>query len=208
MRIALVGDSHSQALWPRVVPNLLAAGHTIVLQEANPGWSEAKYLSSGGLQAKFQSSKPDLVVYELGGNNMKMDAGSYGADASALVQMAKAAGAGVLWLGPPSSNANVAAETSARHEATANLQAGLMPRLGASWVDSRPYTLSNHRSDGVHFDSAGYSNWAKNILPSILNGGGVGPGTKIALVAAGGVSLLSLFLVWLWRRRQSRLSDG
>jgi hypothetical protein len=198
MRIALIGDSHSQALWPIVRPALAAAGHIVVLQEANPGWSEAKYLSST-LGAKLAGAKPDLVVYELGGNNMKMDMASYRNDALGLVQLAKQAGASVLWLGPPSSNAAVAASTSARHEATANMQ----EQLGLDWVDSRPYTLSNHRSDGVHFDSTGYNNWAKSVLPQLLvAASGAGSGTKLALVAAGGASLLSLFLVWLWRRRR------
>ena len=199
MRIALIGDSHSQALWPRVKPELERAGHVVVLQEANPGWSEAKYLSSGGLQAKLQASKPDLVVYELGGNNMKMDAAGYNSDAAALIQTAKNSSASVLWLGPPTSNAAVDPSTASRHEATANIQARLLPSMGVSWVDSRPYTLAHQRSDGVHFDTFGYDNWAKNVLPSIL-AGGTGLSTKTLWLGVGGASAAALLLLLLWRR--------
>ena len=200
MRIALVGDSHSQALWPRLRAGLEAAGHTVVLSEANPGWSEAKYVSSGNLQTKLQGARPDLVVFELGGNNQKLSEATYRNDVTALVQAAKATGASVLWFGPPVADATRAPSTSQRHETTANLQSSLLPGLDVSWVDSRPFTRSGHRSDGVHFDAGGYTAWAKAMLPHVLHA----KAQHMALLwaAVGGVSLLGLALVLALKRRR------
>lgn len=203
MRIALVGDSHAQALWPRLKAGLEAAGHAVVLSEANPGWSEAKYVSSGNIQTKLHGARPDLVVFELGGNNQKLTAESYKNDAMALVQAAKATGASILWFGPPVADAGKASSTSQRHETTANLQSNLLPGLGVSWVDSRPFTRSGHRSDGVHFDAGGYTAWAKAMLPHVLHA----KTQDVALLwgVLGGVSLLGLALVLALKRRRRRV---
>ena len=166
-RIALIGDSHSQALWPRLRPALEAAGYTVVLQEANPGWSEATYLQKGGLGERIRAARPDLVVFELGGNNQKMDATNYRKDAEALVLLAQQAGASVLWFGPPASDPVRAPETARRHAATTRLQNGLLTRLGVYWVDSRPFTQTGQRDDGVHFNAAGYANWARAMAPYV-----------------------------------------
>jgi lysophospholipase L1-like esterase len=173
IRIALIGDSHSQALWPRLRTSLEAAGHTIVLQEANPGWSEATYLkedgylNAGGIGARIRAARPDLVVFELGGNNQVLDAANYRKNAEALVGLAQNAGASVLWFGPPTSDAARAPDTERRHAATTRLQAGLLTRLGAYWVDSRPLTQTGHRADGVHFDTGGYDRWAQAMEPYV-----------------------------------------
>jgi lysophospholipase L1-like esterase len=204
MRIALIGDSHSQVLWPRLTAGLTAAGHQVVLTEANPGWSEAKYISSGSLPAKLQTAKPDLVVFELGGNNMKMDLPSYQGDPAALIKMAKSSGASVLWLGPPASDASKASSTAHRHETTANMQSSLIRALGASWVDSRPFTVNsqNHQADGVHFNGTGYTAWAKAMLPYILSS--KTSDTAGLWAALGGTSVLSLLLVWALRHKKRK----
>ena len=205
MRIALIGDSHSQALWPRIRTGLEAAGHTVVLSEANAGWSEATYLSKGNLAAKVQAARPDLVVYELGGNNMKMTDADYKGDPTALVSLAKDVGAAVLWFGPPVSDAIRAASTATRHETTSNMQKLILPALGVTWVDSRPFTANspNHQKDGVHFDSTGYTNWARAMLPSILSA----PeklGTGMLWLALGGATAVSALIIYLVKNKRRK----
>lgn len=206
MKIALIGDSHSQVLWKILSSALRTAGHEVVLSIANPGWSEARYVAEGGLAAKLSAAAPDLVIYELGGNNQHLDPATYRQDATALVAAAQGVGAAVLWFGPPSVDSSKAADTSRRHEATADMQTTLIPGLGARWVDDRPVTRNslNHQSDGVHFTSTGYQAWAKAMLPEILKGGSGGsfltsPVAKWSFVGAG-VSLL-LALMWRFSRR-------
>lgn len=166
-RIALIGDSHSQALWPKVSKLLQSAGHTVALTEANAGWSEAKYLSSGNLASKLSAARPDLVVFALGGNNQKMKAADYLADVGQLVRMAKNAGAAhILYVGPATATAVV---TSARHETSADILAANVPSMGVTWLDSRPLTLSGQRGDGVHFNDAAYTSWAKAITDKIVS---------------------------------------
>lgn len=166
-RVALIGDSHSQALWPHLRKDLEALGHTVVLEEARAGWSEKSYLREGHLPGKLRASRPDLVVFELGGNNQDMNGESYQKQAEALVDLAHQVGASVVWFGPPRSNANRAANTARRHEITAEMQALLLPQTGTAWFDSRPFTETGHREDGVHFNRATYTNWAAAMLPRI-----------------------------------------
>lgn len=198
-RIALIGDSHSQALWPKVSKLLQSEGHTVVLTEANAGWSEAKYLSSGNLAAKLSAARPDLVVFELGGNNQKMKAADYLADVGQLVRMAKNAGAAhILYVGPATATEVV---TSARHETSADILAASIPSMGVTWLDSRPLTLSGQRSDGVHFNDAAYTSWAKAITDKIVRTAKAFD--PVWLWAALSVSVAALAVAGAFRYRRS-----
>jgi lysophospholipase L1-like esterase len=178
---------------------LQSAGHTVVLTEANAGWSEAKYLSSGNLASKLSAARPDLVVFALGGNNQKMKAADYLADVGQLVRMAKNAGAAhVLYVGPATATEVV---TSARHETSADILAANVPSMGVTWLDSRPLTLSGQRSDGVHFNDAAYTSWAKAITDKIVSTSrGVSTST---LWAAVGVSVAALAVAVAFRYRRA-----
>lgn len=185
MRVHFIGDSHGQVLGKRIAAAF--PGATIV---AHPGWSEARYLASGELT---RLDGADLVVYQLGGNNFTLSAAAY---KRTLERLVRAAGrAQVLWIGP--STATDAA-VSARHEATAALQARLLPGMGVTWFDSRPVTRTGHRSDGVHF--ADYGPWANAIIEAIRTGRGTtrayGP---VGWYVVG--ALLVVVTAAAWRRR-------
>lgn len=209
--LALIGDSHTQALWPRVSKALAPSGYTVVLQEAQPGWSEASFRSKkSDLPARLAEARPEVVVIELGGNAQKVG-DAYAEDARWLVTAAKDAGAKrILWYGPATSVASINQDAATRHERTANTQSTLLPSLGVEWHDSRPLTLTDQRSDGVHFTSAGYDRWAADIVASVLKppsalaqvfgGGGVSRFPKAALVA-GTVGISALLLVVALRMR-------
>ena len=210
--LALIGDSHTQALWPRVISAVAPSGYTVVLQEAQPGWSEASFRSKKpDLPSRLAAARPEVVVIELGGNAQKVG-DAYAEDARWLVAAAKDAGAKrVIWYGPATSVASINQDAATRHERTAEAQESLLPALGVEWHDSRPLTLTDQRSDGVHFTNAGYNRWAADIAQSILKppsvlttvlggGGGVSRFPKAALVA-GTVGVSALLLVVALRLR-------
>lgn len=206
--IAFIGDSHAEALWPRVEKRIAGTGYEVVLKEANRGWSEASYRSKKPtLPATLAAARPDVVVIEIGGNAQPSGGeDKYRSDVEWLVSAAKAAGAGrILWFGPATSDANIAAETASRHDWAAEMQRAILPALGVEWYDSRPTTLTGQRSDGVHFDSSAYDRWAAEIAARIL-----APATKSttltglpkAALVSGAVALSALLVVLTLRFRK------
>lgn len=165
MRYALIGDSHTQVLWPLVSATLKKAGHEVVLTRAQPGWSAASYQKEGKLPAQLAAARPDVVVFNVANNNQDRDASRYGARVAWAVDAARAAGArSIFWQGPTHATR---ADVAAYHDATAAMEPELVARTGASWVDSRPFTQTGHR-DGVHFDNATYRAWAAAIAEGLL----------------------------------------
>ena len=138
-----------------------------MLSLANAGWSEAKYLTTD-IGGQLRAAAPDIVVFELGGNNQKMSEGAYSADLQRLVAFAKDAGAKtIIWFSPFHA---LEASTAKRHDASADMQSHILPSMGVRWVDTRPYSMEGHRSDGVHFTNAAYQQIAARMLPEIQVG--------------------------------------
>ena len=165
MRYALVGDSQGQGLFGSLATRLAASGHTVVLSRAVPGRDPGGWTRDPTLADQLRATAPDVVVYLVAGNNGDMNATSYAAKVGALIGAARSAGASVVyWLSPATATDPA---TSARHEATANMEARIVPALGATWIDMRPYTRTGHR-DGVHFTSAAYAAWAAALAPALL----------------------------------------
>lgn len=205
--IALVGDSHAQALWPLVEKALAGTGYEVVLKEANAGWSENSYRTrKPTLPTTLSAARPDVVLFALGGNAQPSRGESaYRSDVEWLVDAARSAGAGrILWFGPATSDASIAPDTASRHEQVAALQSRILPALGVEWTDSRPFTTSGHRSDGVHFTSSAYADWASQITDRILASTSLSLGglqvPKTALIA-GAVAVASLLVVLTLRVR-------
>ena len=191
--IALIGDSHTQVLWPLVTRAVGGAGHSVVFSEAHPGWSEETYRQKmPDLASRLAAARPEIVVVELGGNGRKTGA-AYADDVRWLVQATREAGASrVIWYGPASTAPQASTSVAARHQQIANEQSSLLPSLGVEWHDSRPLTLTDQRDDGVHFTSGGYSRWADDITRSILSPAPVGVNLWLllgvsALVIAGAI---------------------
>jgi lysophospholipase L1-like esterase len=196
MKVALIGNSHAQALWPRVQSVLEAGGHVVTLARAEPGWTAARYRSEGSIGEQLFQATPDYVIIELGANNWNRGNG-YLDDVKWLIDSAKAAGARtVLWLGPPTPNAAVAPDIAKAHELTSNMQAANIPSLGAEWVDSRNWAWTGHGSDGVHYTLAGYDSWAEDILASFEANQ-----RKFPIGVLVGVSVLALLAAIVYRVR-------
>jgi len=198
MKVALIGDSHTQALWPRVREALEDEGVEVVLERAEPGWTAQRYENQGTVQFQLAEAAPDVVLIELGGNNSNFD-GDYFNHADWLITAAKRAGAKkVLWFGPAASDPSIAPSTADRHDRTAEMQRDHIEVLGVKWFDSRPWTQTGHRSDGVHFTPEGYDAWAEQILHVFRQ-----HGKGLPLVAWIGMSagLLGLIAAILYRLR-------
>ncbi len=164
MKIALVGDSHMQALGPLLRPALERLGADVIRTTAQQGWGIVRYLAAGTLASSTAGAT--LAIVELGGNDRVSpeDADAY---ASLLGRVRAQIGAPyVLWIGP---GAALDPATSLAHETVSNLQQKLVPKLaGTTWFDSRPYTQEHHRADGVHFDVEGYQKLAERIVDAYV----------------------------------------
>lgn len=163
MRIALIGDSQSEALWPRVQKAMPDA--TFVLVRTQRGWSEWHYQKEGLLPQQLQEARPDLVVVELGGNNAFLSEAKYRPGVDWVLKAARDAGATrILYLGP-------AAATKEPYKSnkvwTRNFQQTYLPQqAGVTWMDSFPATQTGH-VDGVHFGGSTYNAWAPLIVSAV-----------------------------------------
>ena len=174
MRIALVGDSHTQVVWPALKKLLSATGYVVCLQEANPGWDVKSYQEKMNLPQKLASCNPDVVVYGLGGNNFELTSDAYSRRIAWAIDAARNAGAKrILWVGPATAKR---ADVNDRHQKTADILASILPSYHVEFLDTRPFTLSGQRSDGVHFDSATYQRWAQRIADALANAPEASPG--------------------------------
>lgn len=203
--VALIGDSHSQALWPNVRKALAGTDYEVVFSEANAGWAEHTYRSRmPDLPARLASAKPDVVVVELGAN-VPYTRGTerYAEEMRWLLQVARDAGASrIIWYGPPATSSSADPSITRNHEWATEQQAALLPSLGVEWYDPRDITRTGHRSDGVHFDSASYVRWAGDITNTILNP----PGFSLAripkaVVISGTVGIAAILVVVALRLR-------
>lgn len=205
--VALIGDSHSQALWPNVKRNLAGTEYNVVFTEANAGWWENTYRTRmPDMPSRLAASAPDVVVIELGANvQATLGPTRYGEEVRWLVKVAKDAGAKrIVWFGPPATSGDANPSVTRNHEFASEQQAALLPTLGVEWYDPRDITRTGHRSDGVHFTSPAYAQWAEIITNTILNPPGFSLSRipKAAVVSATvGISALLVVLALRLRGR-------
>lgn len=167
VKVALIGDSHTQALGPRLKAALAQAGISSEVT-ANPGKSLDWYLESGELARAVDGASH--VVFLIGGNDNWLNA------AEARVAVAQAleviGDRPTLWVGPAYALPSASADAHARHEKTAVFYASALPK-SVRYLDSRFVTRTRHREDGVHFTTEGYDVWGHAILvqlDKLLNG--------------------------------------
>lgn len=183
-RVYILGDSHTQALGPRLRD--LLSEHEVTYQ-AFPGRRTSAAMEQASLPADI-----DLAVVALGGN----DWGDASLPRAQLVQALQARGARVLWFGPATATRQ---DVDQRHLRQTHDQSLQLPRLGVRFYDSRPWTTSGHRADGVHFTGTGYNAWASRMADAVRSSAGAAAaGGAVAALALAGVA----FLFWrLWRER-------
>jgi lysophospholipase L1-like esterase len=178
--IYMLGDSHTQALGPRLAA--LLPQHRVIY-EAFPGAG-----TRGATSKMTQPVGVDVVAISLGGN----DFGDQSASRAALVQAVRARNpqARLLWLGP---FAATAPDVAKRHGLQAAAQREQLPALGVDWLDTRLWS-TQLGADGVHFTTSGYDTLSKALRGSVASAIGSGVGVLVAVGVAGAL------LVALWRR--------
>lgn len=194
-RVAIFGDSHMEALGPRLRAALESAGITVTNVVARRGWSLRGYVASGDIASIVQGA--DVVIVELGGNDaaQRIDSMRHGADVEAALR--QVGGRKVIWIGP---GVTLREDLERYRGPIRAAQHVVLDREGHVWVDSQSLTReSDLRDDGVHFSSAGYDRWAEALMPELMKAGEsstwwIGP------VAAGGGALFALG-AYLWYRR-------
>jgi lysophospholipase L1-like esterase len=164
MRVALIGDSQSEALWPRV--KKLLPSLEFVLTRTQRGWAESHYHNEGKLAQELKDAKPELVVIELGGNNAAVTEAKYKPHVDWILEAARASGAkNILYFGPAAATKE---PYKSNKEWTRSFQSQYLPKEAkVTWRDSFPHTQTG-QVDGVHFNGGVYNAWAAVMAPLIL----------------------------------------
>ena len=164
LRVAIVGDSHAQALGPRLAREYASRGYTVSAVVAEPGWSSHSYHEQGTLRSRV--GHIDVAVVILGGNHRRVHDDEYLEDVSWILDQLRAAGAStILWFGPLWASSPRYQE---RHRTTKDSQSTL---IGGEvrWFDlyhsTRGYVL---RRDGVHFSRGAYDRMVSNLFVPLL----------------------------------------
>jgi lysophospholipase L1-like esterase len=205
VKIALIGDSQSEALWPRVQKAL--PQHTFSLVRTQRGWSELNYMKEGKLAQQLEDAKPDLVVIELGGNNATLSNEKYQSYVDWMLKAARESGARkIIYYGPAA--ATKEPFKSNKEWTRAFQKQYLSSQPSVVWYDNFPYTQTG-QVDGVHFSAKTYDPWSKVIAGHIEQNAPTGLSLatlKRPVVLLSGVALLLSVLLLAGVRRRRRPS--
>ena len=156
-RIAMVGDSHAEALQRTAGALVRAAGGSFVA-DARSGWSTARYAASGAVSGV--SAGADYLIVVLGTNDGVPDVEA----AHRIVQ--QAGSARVVWWGPPPL---VRSDVRGLPWQIGHAYQPAVFEAGGLWVDSTAFLsfdLFNER--GIHLTQAGYERWAGFALRQVF----------------------------------------
>ncbi len=183
--IYMLGDSHTQALGPRLAGSF--ADHDFNY-EAFPGHN-----TSRAWAAASPGFNNDVVIVALGGN----DFGDQSEARAGLLSYLRARNpdAPIFWFGPAHA---VRPDVGQRHDLQAIDQNIQLPYLGVEWYDSRPWTLSGHRSDGVHFTRSAYSDWASKIAVPVRSAAEMVEKDPVITLIGVIATAAAAFVVWNW----------
>ena len=204
MKIALIGDSHTQVVWPVLTPILEQQGHTITSTQANAGWSAKKYLSTGAVD-RVNQDDPDAVIVGLGGNNHDLS-DRYGETIKEFVDRL-GRNRKIIWMGAYTSDLQKAESTAKRHEWTSDYLGRILPKENVFFIDTRPISKTGHRDDGVHFTRDEYKRMVKEMTPDILSalmGRGVVRYMKKSLPLIMVISSIVGFGIWAYIKFQDK----
>lgn len=198
-KVVLIGDSHMEALGPRLarlLPEQL--GVNVEHVEARRGWSTRAYLRSGDVPALARGA--DVVIVELGGNDAAAQIGPQAHAQDVQRMISAVAPAKVIWVGP---GVTLREDLESYRGPIRHAQKRVVEGAGGAWVDSQPLTEPGDlRSDRIHFTASGYDKWARRLVPKLQSAapGGGFPTWWIGPAVVGGAGLLAA-AAWAWSRR-------
>jgi hypothetical protein len=170
MRVALIGDSHSETHFKYITDLLEASGHQVVFSYPRRGWGAKSFINEGVLD-NIAESEPNAAIVALGGNNHELDEEKYTGRIEALLDHLKNAGVRrVVWMGPFITLAEIAESTAKRHDWTRDFQEKYFANKPINWIDMYPHSTVGHYSDGVHFTGKEYKRMIEEITPQIKTG--------------------------------------
>jgi hypothetical protein len=161
-RVALIGDSHAKVVFRYMIPMLEGIGLKKVYSRAENGWSLKKHIQKGTLK-EIRNARPEVILVSLGGNNQDTDSYGYKKVVDELLETANSIKATVVWVGPTTSNPNVARNTEKRHAWTHNFLSKYLPKRKVAYIDNRKFTAQGWKSDGVHYPMGFYKKWASRV---------------------------------------------
>jgi len=200
MKVALIGDSHSEATFPMIKEKLLAKGHEVVFQLSKRGWATYSFFDKD-LLPQLRLAKPDAVIVALGGNNHRTNPEQYQSIVSDFLSRIGYPQVKVVWVGPYTSDPIKAASTAERHDWTANFLRTQLPS-NVTFIDTRPISLEGFEPDGVHFKYTMYQKMVDLMEKDLLAGlqkGWLVPVKKFAPVGLV-ISALGMLSYFLYRR--------
>jgi|7_EtaG_2_1085326.scaffolds.fasta_scaffold00257_21 lysophospholipase L1-like esterase len=165
MRIAIMADSHGWGTNPPIKAHLESLGHEVVYAVYENGWSADRYVEDRAQLAHLLETDPDTIIVSLGGNNHRLS-DRYADSVQDLLDELDFQERQVIWIGPAAATHQ---DTSKRHEWTADFLGAYLSTKGISFIDSRPFTQTHHKKDGVHFTREGYQTWAAGIAPHLTH---------------------------------------
>lgn len=122
------------------------------------------------LEKLIREQRPEVLVVSLGANMTGQSAAKIEADARKLLEIAKAAGTKIVWVGPP--NGRDSPTRVRQKETVCNVISRVVQEYGGKFIDSRQHTAyPSSGGDGVHFwgseGKAKAENWANKVMDGI-----------------------------------------
>ena len=165
MKIALIGDSHTQAYFPTLKTLLETANHQVVGQLSKIGWATYSFNKDPSLIASVLQQDPDVVLVSLGGNNGRLSDEGYRSAVGEFLENVGYPQRRVIWVGPAIATRS---DVDTRHRWTANWFRNNLPK-DILFIDAEEFTNQGHSSDGVHFKMSFYKDvWAKTVADKVL----------------------------------------
>ena len=161
----MIGDSHSQILFPMLAEKLQSQGHQIVYQQSMAGWGVKRYLGESSMLSALSESNPNVVIVSLGGNNQKTDNRYKDEVDNFLSRLGRKT---IYWIAPFYSTR---ADVQARHEWTDKWLKWNLPKQ-TRYIQTMHISQDKHR-DGVHFTRAKYQDIADYIYGQIKSSIGI-----------------------------------
>lgn len=167
MRILLVGDSHMQALGPRLGELLDTYGIESLGGLAQPGKSTRWYSEQRLVADAVTQHDPGAVVFILGGNDQCWGDAQQAVYWDELIHQARILhpDTKIVLAGPPSA---ASPDVDRRHVCSTNATRAYARANRLPFIDTREVTPEDkHREDRVHFTSDGYDEMALALAPRI-----------------------------------------